>query len=930
MQLPIDADADNHPAFDVLLALIRKTPTIYSAYIGHVDGNFLQAIGLNENPGLIRALDAPQEAYYARRIVAATDRERIDIWSFYDREDKFLSRRKTSDAAYDPRTRPWYSGALGKGTPFLTSPYIFNSTKSLGITVSHALLSERGVFGIDLTLDSLSTFLSHQDFSRNGRIYLFDDNFQLWGAYIPGQAAPPPLADVREFPQPDVRRLSQFAHAEKKTAIRVTEDATGVMLDYVAPMIENGVNLTIGITAPLSDFTAHLGGRMNRILLAAIPVLVVGLPLAFFTATYLSRALQRLAGDAERLRKFDFTGPPSRPSFFLEIDSLGSSFNLMRSALHTRTAALTDTQKRLEKLVELGIKLSAERDSVSLMEAILRGAKELCNADGGTLYLRTDDNTLRFTTMLTDSLGIFLGGMSGESITLPPVIIYDLATGAPNHNNIASHVAICGELVNIPDAYEAKGFDFSGTKKFDSSTGYRSTSFLTVPMKNRQGRVIGVLQLLNAMERETGKVVPFAKETEGFVMALATQAAVALENSLLLEEQKALLDSFIELIAAAIDAKSPYTGGHCARVPQVAKWLAEAACASDSAPFRDFALNDDDWYEFHIGAWLHDCGKVTTPEYVVDKATKLETIYNRIHEIRMRFEVLIRDAQIAYWQGVAEGGDEAALSCQREDRLAQIRSDFTFIAKANVGSEFMNDTDKRRIRAIANQTWVRYLDDRLGLSNDEERRYTELPAPPLPVAEYLLADKPEHIIYRNDNGNPWGDNPYDFKMSVPKYEYNRGEIHNLCIDRGTLTPEERFVINDHIAQTIIMLKQLPFPRHLSRVPEIAGGHHETMIGTGYPCKLKKEDMSLASRIMAIADIFEALTASDRPYKKAKTISESLRILSAMRDDHHVDPDLFELFLTSGVYQKYAEKFLMPEQIDAVNIRDYLHDRKQDA
>jgi len=255
--------------------------------------------------------------------------------------------------------------------------------------------------------------------------------------------------------------------------------------------------------------------------------------------------------------------------------------------------------------------------------------------------------------------------------------------------------------------------------------------------------------------------------------------------------------------------------------------------------------------------------------------------------------------------------------------LDRIREDFAFVAKANVGVEFMDASDKDRIKSIAGQTWLRHLDDRLGLSNDEETRYGRTPAQALPVIEYLLADKPEHIIERPEGAQTWGENPYGFKMDVPEHLYNRGEIYNLCIDRGTLTREERFKINDHIIQTIVMLEQLPFPKHLARVPEIAGGHHETLIGTGYPRKLKKDEMSLASRIMAIADIFEALTASDRPYKKAKTLSESLRILSFMRNDQHIDPDLFDLFLTSGVYRRYAETFLDPEQIDTVNIEDYL-------
>ena len=921
MLQPLRGETDDQPAFTLLLGLVRKNPTMYSAYIGHADGAFLQAIAVRDQPALRRALDAPPGTDYVRRIVGAAGAGRVDRWSFFDRDNNLLERRDIRDADFDPRSRPWYIGSRGKTSPYLTAPYVFNSTKGLGITVSQALPGGRGAFGIDLTLDGLSSFLIEQELSPNGQIYLFDETFRIWGARAPGQSPPPPLADIRASQRPEVRRLAHFASTVQEPTFRISDTT---MLEYVTPLMAvAGSKLALAITAPTADFTAHLRATMNRIFLAASAVLIGALPLAFFLATRLSRALQRLAGDAERLRQFDFTGVDRQPSVIREIDSLGRSFELMKTALQARTGELSDAQRRLEKLVELGIRLSAERDSNSLMESILRGAKELCNADGGTLYLRTDQDTLRFTTMLTDSLGIFLGGTSGKEINLPPVAMHDPTTGTANHNNVASHAAITGESVNIPDAYEAEGFDFSGTRKFDASMGYRSMSFLTVPMKNRQGRVMGVLQLLNAMERDSGAIIPFAKDIEGFVMALATQAAVALENSLLLEEQKALLDSFIELIASAIDAKSPYTGGHCARVPQVAKWLAEAACASADEPFRDFSLSEDDWYEFHIGAWLHDCGKVTTPEYVVDKATKLESIYNRIHEIRMRFEVLIRDAHIAYWQGVAEGRDAAALGRDREARLDRIREDFAFIAKANVGVEFMDTADKERVKAIAGQTWLRHLDDRLGLSNDEETRYGRTPAQAPPVIEYLLADKPEHIIERPEGAQTWGDNPYGFKMDVPEHLYNRGEIYNLCIDRGTLTREERFKINDHIIQTIVMLEQLPFPKHLARVPEIAGGHHETLIGTGYPRKLKKEEMSLASRIMAIADIFEALTASDRPYKKAKTLSESLRILSFMRNDQHIDPDLFDLFLTSGVYHRYAETFLDPEQIDTVNIEDYL-------
>ncbi len=576
------------------------------------------------------------------------------------------------------------------------------------------------------------------------------------------------------------------------------------------------------------------------------------------------------------------------------------------------------------RLIEIGIALSAERENDRLMERILLEAKDLCNADGGTLYLVAEDEGLKFEIMRTDSLKIALGGTTGKEITFPPVRLYDPETGEPNHKNVATHVALSGESINIPDAYKAKDFDFSGTKKFDEGTGYRSRSFLTVPLKNHEGDVIGVLQLLNAQDRDTGEVISFGEDIQPLVEALTSQAAVALDNQHLIDAQKQLLDAFIELIASAIDAKSPYTGGHCQRVPELTKMLARAACDSDSPLYGDFDLTEDQWYELHIAAWLHDCGKVTTPEYVVDKATKLETIYNRIHEIRTRFEVAKRDVEIDYLKAMLDGkGDAKKLKKKRDKSLARLDDDFAFVAECNIGGEFMAPEKVERIKEIAGRTWTRTLDDSLGISQDEAKRRAGASDGSVAAPESLLADKAEHIIHRDPGDAMTDDNPFGFRLDVPEHKYNLGEIYNLCIPRGTLTPEERFKINDHMVQTIVMLEQLPFPKHLRRVPEYAGGHHETMIGTGYPRKLTQEDMSIPARIMAIADIFEALTAADRPYKAPKTLGESIRIMSFMKKDQHIDSDLFRLFLESGVFKEYADRFLKPEQIDEVNVSEYL-------
>lgn len=552
------------------------------------------------------------------------------------------------------------------------------------------------------------------------------------------------------------------------------------------------------------------------------------------------------------------------------------------------------------RLIELGIALSSERNTDRLLEMILIEAIGIYHADGGTLYLTTDDDTgLAFKIMRNDTLNVILGGTTGNDIPFPPVQLFK-EDGTANRNNVASAVWHDKRTVNIVDAYDDEAFDFSGTKAFDEKMGYRSQSFLTVPMINTENEVIGVLQLINARDA-AAQTQAFDPALQPMIEALTSQAAVALENSMLINAQRRLWDSLIEMLAAAIDDKSPYTGGHCQRVPVITKMLVDAACKAENGAFADFDLTEDEWYELHVAAWLHDCGKVTTPEYVVDKASKLETIYNRIHEIRMRFEVLRRDAEIECLKAQLAGEAKETAEARFAARCDQLKDDFAFVAAANVGGEFMDDADIARLKEIGAQSWVRHFDKTLGLSPVEEMRLDSYRPPPAPAIEPLLGDLPEHRAGH----------------------YNLGELYNLSIRRGTLTAEERKTINDHIVVTIKMLEQLPFPKKLRKVAEYAGGHHEKMDGTGYPNGLRRQDMSVPARVMAIADIFEALTAGDRPYKKAKTISESLRIMSFMVRDSHIDPDLFELFLRSGVWKEYAENYLQPDQIDQVRIEDYL-------
>ncbi|MBF0560606.1 MAG: GAF domain-containing protein [Alphaproteobacteria bacterium] len=552
---------------------------------------------------------------------------------------------------------------------------------------------------------------------------------------------------------------------------------------------------------------------------------------------------------------------------------------------------------RLRRLIDLGIALSAERNHDRLLEQILLEAKSLTNADGGTLYLMDESGGLCFEIVHNDKLAIAMGGTTGRPVPFPPLRLYDPETGQPNHHNVATHAALSNSVITIEDAYNAKDFDFSGTKKFDASTGYRSKSFLTVPLRNYHGDVIGVLQLINARDDE-GAVSVFTDEIVPLITALASQAAIAIDNQRLIEAQKKLLESFIQVIAHAIDAKSPYTGGHCVRVPVITEMLVKAAHDSRDPAFADFHLSEDQFYELHLAAWLHDCGKVTTPEYVVDKSTKLETIYDRIHEIRTRFEVLRRDAEIAFLRDCQAGGDVSELQARFDARCRELQEQYAFVAESNLGSEFFGPDKVARLKEIGAQTWTRYFDRTTGLAWTESTRCKDVPPPP--ATERLLEDRPDQITDR----------------------FNLGELYNLSIGRGTLTAEERRIINDHIVVTIDMLNKLPLPKHLRSLPEIAGAHHEKMDGTGYPRGLKRAEMSVPARAMAIADIFEALTAADRPYKKPKTLSESIKIMSNMNKSQHIDPDLFDLFLRDGVFKEYATKFLLPEQIDDFDITPY--------
>ena len=516
-----------------------------------------------------------------------------------------------------------------------------------------------------------------------------------------------------------------------------------------------------------------------------------------------------------------------------------------------------DVFNRLDRLNDIGSALSFEQNVDALLERILIAAKTITRADGGTIYLvegEGADRRLAYAILRTSSLRIALGGTTGRAVPYAPLLM-DQHLGS-RQRTIASHVALTGKTVNLHDAYTAHQFDLQGIREFDRRHNYHSRSFLTVALRNHSDETIGVLQLINAIDPVTGDTGEFSRADQRLAESLASQAAVALSNRQLIGQLEHLFESLVLLI----DEKSPYTAGHCARVPELTMMLAEAVDRTQDGPLADFCMTDADRYELRIAGLLHDCGKILTPVHVVDKATKLETIYDRIQLIDQRFEIVRRDAEIAALKarlGAASGDN---VDAQLAETFAQIDSDRDFLRITNVGVERMADDDIARVQRIA-----------------------------------------VHYTWRGPNGD---EQPF----------LNNEEIEALSIRSGTLTKSER----EHINATIAMLEALPWPKHLKNVPEYAGGHHERMDGRGYPKGLRGDQMSVQARIMAIADIFEALTAPDRPYKHGKLLSETMSILARFAATGHIDPEIFTVFVREGVYREYAERFVDAAQIDAVD------------
>jgi HD-GYP domain-containing protein (c-di-GMP phosphodiesterase class II) len=843
------------------VSALKSAEAAVSFYAADKRGNFFLVRRLYDAEDR-RLFDAPPETAY---IVQTIERYGGSVRGRHLYFDTALHRIGQRDSKqyldFDPRTRPWFQMAEKTDDRTLTDPYMFYGSHIRGISIARRASGGQCVTGADVRFDTLSNYMNTFKITENSRLLLLDRQGVLFAESDEPAAEDSSTRQLSSIIKP----LLQKEMAGSRS-IRVMLDGRPWQLWLMPLPPVDRRQLYLQIVIPEHELFAA-ADQLRRLLLAMAAALAfLVLPLTFWLSRRITRPLVHLVRETESIRHFDFGSPITVHSRIAEVDALAMS--------------LRTTKSTLAQFMTLLANLSGEKNFHKLLPELLSSTIRVAQVDGGFLLL-SDVEGLRIAAGLWQDRVVDL-----STDTLPD-----------------------GAFFSCDRALRERRAIVDVAREEDSSRfGTPAKHALTVPLFNRDGETIGVLALLHAEA--------FTPDQQSFIEALSGFAAVALETRELIAMQKALFDAFIKMMADAIDAKSPYTGGHCTRVPEIAHMLAQAVCQETQGRYADFSLSEDQWEALHIAAWLHDCGKVTTPEYVVDKATKLETIYDRIHEVRMRFEVLSRDADIRYFQQVVSGTSEGQARADRDAEQARLHEDFAFVATCNEGGEFMAPEKIERLRRIGSRTWRRTFSDRLGISAEERRRKEVAPEPGLPVDEPLLSDKPEHLLAHDaEKPLPGEGNALGFTMRKPDFLYDRGELKNLSIARGTLAEEERYKINEHIIQTIAMLSALPFPRHLSQVPEIAGGHHERMDGKGYPRGLTGEKMSPLARVMAIADVFEALTASDRPYKSGKTLSQSLNIMQQMVEEGHLEPELFRIFITSGIATHYARRFLKAEQID---------------
>ena len=866
----------------VLAKLLEQNQLISAVFVGYADGQFLLVRPLR-NDAIREHLEAPSGAAY---LVQSVAREiegsgMLGRWSHYDAALNLIDTSARPEYQFDPRTRPWYSEAADTKSQVLTAPYVFFTTSEVGVTLSQPTEEGSAVIGLDVALTDLGREIGELGLMPRTEIAVVNSDYRVLAypdmSRVLVREGDAPSLQLRTLDSLDVPSLQALRNLdlEKGASNRFMAGGEEWLAKVMPLESKRWEGLRILMAIPTRELLADVNQTLAQQVRLSLVLIVLSLPLGWLAGRRVGRSLSMLTTQAEALSRFDFRRSKNRMSRVREVRALGQVMDRMSYTI--------------QKFLQITHHISAESHIDLMLSGVLHELVRATNCTGGAVYL-----------VLPQGEGLERTACHCES---------------------AEQESLFPEQLNM-----SHFIDHAGSQEGDEMGNGRFGRVLRVPLRARDGQPLGLLVL-----RYVSQPRQDDEHRRTFAEKLSGALSVAIETRRLIEGQKKLFDAVIRLVADAIDAKSSHTGGHCERVPQLAETLIQRMCEAREGPFAEVKMTETELEEFHLGAWLHDCGKVTSSDHIIDKATKLEALYNRIHEVRMRFEVLWRDAELDYLKQMkqeAAGADTVRLQGELQRRREQLQDDFAFVARCNVGVEAMPDEDIQRLNVIGQQVWQRHFDDRLGLSQAETARLANVPVRSLPVNELLLSNRPEHIVpwgvrrppvQAGDPANHWG-----FDMTLPQQAAHLGELHNLSVRRGTLTDEDRFQINDHIVQTIIMLSSLPFPPHLARVPSIAGSHHEKLDGTGFPRRLKDKELTLADRVMTLADIFEALTAADRPYKTAKTLSESMGIMARMVRDRHIDADVFRFFLTSGVWREYAERFLSAAQRDEVDVDTLLN------
>lgn len=841
----------------LLRPLLAANPDVVRFYVGEPDGR-----------GLVFQRVAEPTTHVSSPSPLAT-RLILDIMApglvtqrfYFDQNDQLLNHIEINAAEgvepFDVRNRPWFSPTLSRPGMHLTAPYLFHASNMTGLTLSVGDANQQRVWAADLQLTDLNAALE-QGLPGAHTLLL-----QAPGLEVLADSAAKNMA----APLSAIQDLSGFSMLlDNPDLTNWQYEAAGetwlgqqqpLMLDISAL---SSLNLRLATMIPYRTLmTDALRFNREQAWLTLL-IVILSLPLVIMVSRAISRPLKQIADDMKAIQAFDFTSLKQRRYFYKELDE------------QARTMALMSTT--LAGFIKELHSLSQSDDFNNLLQRVATGITRLGEGRRCLIYRARQQENEHSLELLDKH--------RQHRIVLPDLLDGDALSAFVLHT-------------------------FA-----DQALRFEPPWLLY----DRFGQLNGAIML--GMSHSAPAL---SAERRHFIAHYCDFANIALEDMSLFEQQRLMTESMIRVLATGIDAKSPHTSQHCQRVPELTLMLARAAHDSQTGDYADFHLSDQQWEALYLAAWLHDCGKLVTPEHVLNKSTKLETLYNRIHEIRTRFEVLKRDADIRYWQGLANGEHEAELATRRRQQQQQLDDDFAFIAQLNKGDIKTGADQLARLNHIAEQCWLRTLDNRLGLSWEEEQRLGD--ETPLPVWESLLADKQEHHVPYLEKERIEQNNAWQITMQQPRLKQHLGERYNLAIAYGTLTKEERYIINAHVVHTLIMLSELHYPAHLSEVPILAASHHERMDGTGYPRGIKAGDLPLQARIMALADVFEALTAADRPYKQANSLQKTLSIMASMVKRQHLDPVLFRFFVEQEIYLQYGKHHLAAAQLDTVNKQQIL-------